>query len=675
MPEIAEKWRGVGELPEETAEEVRSKKSSDQALRDDPQWWSKVEACNLWTAAFFMPLTEAGLAVLPTSAALGRYVREQQTGSSAKNSMSEIVAAANLLAEEKHFFHWPLEFPEVTERGGFDCILGNPPWERMKLQKKEFFAGRNEDIANSSNTIDRNKMIECLPDQNLLREFAIGLRDIDAYSKFIRASKRYQLTAIKDFNLYAIFTENMWNLINSSGKIGCIVPPGIATDDPTKLLIQELVETNSLSCFYDFTNRGYIFTALESTHSFSLLTLSRTKVTQVCLAAQLWKVSDLSRKERVYTLIAEDIKKFNPNTLNLPILRTSKDIQLIGKIYNQVPILHKEGGDRENPWITKLTTMFHMSSNSEEFFKTTEQLILEGWEQQKHLLVKDGMSQMPLYESKLTDIFNHRESTFAGIPRREMFGTRPRTNKLTLEELSNPDYYSTPRYWVPQEAVKSRIPEFWKHHWLIGFRNAISAVADSRSARFVILPEVGVGHSMPLVFVQHNPKYISALVANFNSLVLDYIAKQKASGGNFSFYVVKQLPIIPPETYTKSDIDFISSRVLELVYTAWDMQPFAQDMGYTGAPFAWNPERRATLRAELDAYYAYLYGLTRDELRYILDPADIHGPDFPSETFRVLKNNEMKQFGEYRTQRLVLEAWDQMFERPARQSPAKMKAA
>ena len=115
------------------------------------------------------------------------------------------------------------------------------------------------------------------------------------------------------------------------------------------------------------------------------------------------------------------------------------------------------------------------------------------------------------------------------------------------------------------------------------------------------------------------------------------------------------------KTEKQEDIKFISSRVLELVYTAWDMQPFAKDMGYDGEPFIWNEQRRAILRAELDAYYAKLYGLTRDELRYILDPADVYGEDFPSETFRVLKNKEMNQYGEYRTQRLVLAAWDKLF--------------
>jgi hypothetical protein len=122
-----------------------------------------------------------------------------------------------------------------------------------------------------------------------------------------------------------------------------------------------------------------------------------------------------------------------------------------------------------------------------------------------------------------------------------------------------------------------------------------------------------------------------------------------------------QLPILPPFAYDSTATDFIHPRVLELTYTSHDLQPWAQDLGYDGPPFRFDPERRVLLRAELDAYYAHLYGLSRDELRYILDPADLMGPDYPSETFRVLKTNEQRQFGEYRTQRLVLEAWDRLF--------------
>ncbi len=157
-----------------------------------------------------------------------------------------------------------------------------------------------------------------------------------------------------------------------------------------------------------------------------------------------------------------------------------------------------------------------------------------------------------------------------------------------------------------------------------------------------------------------NVQFILCFLGNLNSLIFDFVTRQKLGGTDFSYFILKQLPVIPPEVYTSEDLEFISSRVLKLVYTAWDMQPFAKDMGYDGEPFIWDSQRRALLRAELDAYYAKLYGLTRDELRYILDPSDVYGPDFPSETFRVLKNNETKKYGEYRTQRLVLAAWDML---------------
>ena len=160
-------------------------------------------------------------------------------------------------------------------------------------------------------------------------------------------------------------------------------------------------------------------------------------------------------------------------------------------------------------------------------------------------------------------------------------------------------------------------------------------------------------------------------------MVCEYTARQKMGGDHLNFFILKQLPVLPPDRYTPMDLDFILPRVLELVYTAWDMQSFARDLGYEGPPFTWDEDRRALLRAELDAYYARLYGLTRKQLRYILDPhdltdrelADILDPaedppdaprtrDFPGETFRVLKQREMKEYGEYRTRRLVLAAWD-----------------
>ncbi len=233
----------------------------------------------------------------------------------------------------------------------------------------------------------------------------------------------------------------------------------------------------------------------------------------------------------------------------------------------------------------------------------------------------------------------------------------------SLTEKQDPDFRVTPRYWVDkQQEVDNKLTGKWDKQWLLALRG-ICRATDERTAIFSLLPRVALGNSSPVMLSEiSKPDLVACLQANLSSLVFDFVTRQKAGGANFNFFIVKQLPVLPSESYTPQDIEFISSRVLELVYTAWDMQPFAQDMGYQGAPFVWNPERRAILRAELDAKYAKLYGLTCDELRYILDPSDIYGAEFPSETFRVLKNKEMKEYGEYRTQRLVLAAWDRQYD-------------
>ncbi len=125
--------------------------------------------------------------------------------------------------------------------------------------------------------------------------------------------------------------------------------------------------------------------------------------------------------------------------------------------------------------------------------------------------------------------------------------------------------------------------------------------------------------------------------------------------------VYEQLPVPrPSKLMNEPCLAFITPKVLELTYTSHSLAPFARDLGHDGPPFAWDEDRRAHLRADLDAFYARAYGLTRDELRYILDPADVKGPDYPSETFRVLKEKEYRLYNEYRTRRLVLEAWDRM---------------
>jgi hypothetical protein len=197
--------------------------------------------------------------------------------------------------------------------------------------------------------------------------------------------------------------------------------------------------------------------------------------------------------------------------------------------------------------------------------------------------------------------------------------------------------------------------------WFIGWRD-ICRSTDERTVIASAIPRVGTNHKLPLFFTDQNAKLAAALLANWLTLSFDYVARQKVGGTSLTYFYLRQFPVLPPSAYEQGELDFIEPRVLELAYTSHAMKPFADDLGYDGSPFPWDPDRRAVLKAELDAYFAYLYGLSRDELRYILDPKEVMGADYPSETFRVLRENEIKAYGEYRTRRLVLEAWDRFAE-------------
>jgi hypothetical protein len=215
--------------------------------------------------------------------------------------------------------------------------------------------------------------------------------------------------------------------------------------------------------------------------------------------------------------------------------------------------------------------------------------------------------------------------------------------------------------------------------WLMGWRD-ITGVEKIRTAIATVMPRAGVGNKIPLLVPCSNVSAAesAALLGNLAALTLDFVARQKIGGTTLNFFYMKQFPVLSPNRYTSADLTFIVPRVLELTYTAHDLQAWGQELAAhdprpvaeRSQPFVWNPERRAQLRAELDAYYARLYGLNRDELRYILDPKDVMGDDYPSETFRVLKESEIRAYGEYRTRRLVLEAWDQQSTMLSNSAPA-----
>ena len=800
--EIADEATRIATMPENTLKEVKSKAKAFARYEESEQRQRLKLACDMYVAAFFaskigeVPTTRTPVDMtVPTTGTMWGVFSGVTASDPIRDHSIKVAKKSNAL-------HWPLAFPSVMVRGGFDAVVGNPPWEQIKLQEQEFFASRNPEIATAKNKAAREKKIKALSEAEsdsyegeLFLEFQEAKRAAEASSVFARKSGRFPLSGVGDVNTYALFAEHFSRLarriqkptqaeqstvpaantdrrevlgMQQAGRAGMIVPTGIATDSARSGFFKDLVESKRLNALYDFENRKGMFLDVHRSFKFSALSMGPTIYAK--FAFFLHDVAMFKEKERRFTLSPEQIESINPNTKTAPIFRSRADAELTAKLYSKVPILLEkcpEHPERDkNPWAISFQRMFDMSIDS-GFFKGEGDLIWDkfspdgaDWEH------SDGRRYVPLYEAKMIHHYDHRWATY------DSEDADRAVRDATLEEKQNPNIEPTPRYWVPEEEVDmraSRVPqrlktafkkeesqaclkalaewvlggtegldvqnpiaslnEIRKHlsdvlgkdeilssiagpnlqkwlstaapqgvemqrytpllsedldfirdydgdnwyelvggliarkmpRWLMGYRS-ITRATDERTVVGGMFPKVGVGNSLPIwsPSARFSAKQVSVLCGLLSSLTFDFIARQKVAGTNLNFFIAQQLPVIPPEDFSDSEIDLISGYVAELTYTSNAMRPWAEDLGYTGEPFAFDPDRRADLRAEIDAFFAKKYGLTQDELRYVLDPHDIKGKHYPSETFRGLRKNEMERFGEYRTQRLVRCAFDRM---------------
>jgi len=380
--------------------------------------------------------------------------------------------ADTLAAENRHnFFHWFLEFPEVFAQGGFDAVLGNPPWERIKLEEEEFFAPRDAEIAKARNKAGRQRLIGALAEKNppLAREFAEAKHGAEAGSKFARTCGRFPLTAVGDINTYALFAELARSLIGQGGRLGIIVPTGIATDYSTKDFFAAVVGPNALVSLYDFENAVGMFEGVgHGRFKFSLLTISgapRPNEEPPDFFFYAHHTEDLSNNERHFTLSADEITLINPNTRTSPTFRSKRDSEITKAIYSRVRVFLKEGPPKEDPWGISFMRMFDMSNDS-PLFRTGEQLEGEGWALTGNVFVKNSERYVPLYEAKMMYHFTHRYGDYAMRPEGSLDTELPR---ISAERLADLNYTVQPRYWVLEQQIvtrasRVRIPGQAGHH-------------------------------------------------------------------------------------------------------------------------------------------------------------------------------------------------------------------
>ena len=458
-----------------------------------------------------------------------------------------------------------------------------------------------------------------------------------------------------DVNLYSLFVERAMGLVGPTGVVGLLTPSGIASDKTAAPFFRSVATEGRLRALYDFENRKVFFPDVHASFKFCVFVADRRRHPEPAQCSfYLHSVSELADPERRFPLTAEDFATVNPNTGTAPIFRARRDAELTTAIYERLPVLvDRSGGRVVKTWPVKYATMFHMTNDSGRF-RTREELEEEegAWPIGGNRFESAAGEWVPLYVGRMIHQFDHRAASVKVNDRN--LHNPALSGDIDIEQKATPSFLPTPQYWVPAGAVS--FPDGLG--WTIAFRD-IARATDARTMIASVVPAVGLGNKIPAVFPEEDVEDYRAsavlLSANLNATIFDFVVRQKVHSTSLNWYIVEQLPVVPPDHYEsvrfgpKTAAEIVREAVLELTYTAHDMAPFARDLGYvdaTGAvrpPFRWDEERRLRLRAKLDAVFFHLYAVTdRDDVRYVYS------------TFPIVERQETNEYGRYRSRDLCL---------------------
>ena len=571
----------------------------------------------------------------------------------------ELLTEAREQIAQEGFLNWQVAFPGIwqdwrsaTLHGGFDAVIGNPPWDRVKLQQVEWFAARQPEIASAQRAADRKRMIGALQksDDPLFVEFERADERAKSAGRVARKWGDYPFLARGDINLYSLFVERAMALVKEDGVVGLLTPSGIASDKTAAPFFHSVSTEGRLRTLYDFENKKVFFPDIHASFKFCVFVATRTqRPTSARCAFYLHNVAELEDGDRSFSLTAEDFASVNPNTGTAPIFRTRRDAELTTAIYHHLPVLvNRSAGEEVKAWPVRYSTMFHMTNDS-HLFRTREEL--EDKEGAYPLGGKRFNSPsgewVPLYQGRMIHQFDHRAASVVVNP--DNIHNVALSEETSPEQKEDPNFLATPQYWVPADEVA--FPDALK--WVLAFRDIVRTT-DRRTLIAAAVPAVGMGNKIPVLLATDVDGYRRSamyLLANLNAIILDYVTRQKVQSTNMNLYILEQFPVVPPDYYesisfgSKTAAEVVRAAVLELTYTAHDMAPFARDLGYEGPPFQWDENRRLHLRAKLDALFFHLYGITdRDDIRYIYS------------TFPIVERQETADYDRYLSRDLCL-AW------------------
>jgi len=501
---ISSSFSAIADLPETTPDEVHAKEKCYADLRSGADWKKAKFACDLWTAAFFAPLTGDGKGAVPTT----RNIWDAIAGQLPQGRVAGLALA---LAQEQHFFHWPLEFPDVFAQGGFDVILGNPPWE-----VSEFRADDLPELSSKSVNGEEHGHGEVI---------AAAKAASSKKNQFFKSSGRYTLSRGGKTNLYVTFLEFSDAARNATGAVGFVVPLGFITDETTAQLFASVVGRNKLHSLKGFENEEKIFPGIHNQTKFCLFTSARPSEMGATFLVFARRIEHLNQPARWYTLTSSEIAIFNPDTHTAPLFRTNDDKLLAEQLYRRWPVVGR--------WIEPARPRFKRG-----FYNTSTDK-----KKLKKVNRENGFSsgqpgELPaLYEGKMFGAFDHRFGTYEGQSKAQARkGVLPHVND---ERHRRSEYMVTPRYVVAAEAMTAKYVQLnWDRHWVIGWRDVTNSTSE-RTSVAAALPKVVFDDGVSLFLLDGPRKYSAYALALLNSLVFDYLIRQKYAGSHLKAYVDK----------------------------------------------------------------------------------------------------------------------------------------
>jgi hypothetical protein len=564
---------------------------------------------------------------------LALWLRSAQKGKTLADLSQNIICGNSLVSDpdvDPLAMNWRKVFPDVFSRqkGGFDCVIGNPPWERIKLQEREFFDAVAPNIAAAVDAATRRKLIAKLQKTNpeFHDRYLKAKGSAEKTLGHVRRCGRFPLTGKGDINTYSVFAELAHTIVAPAGRVGLLVPSGIASDKTNKDFFGELINSSTLVGLYDFENKAPIFPDVHRSYKFSVLLFGgcgrqSPSADFVFFAHRMQELRDTHRH---VSLSTDDFKLLNPNTKTCPVFRSQRDAELTKSIYQRVPILldrtRKEGG---NPWGVKFLRMFDQT-NDAELFHVTERLKAEGFKRHGPLWKKGRKTFLPLYEAKMVQMYDHRAASVILDP--QNWFRQGQTEQTSLAPHQNPEFSATPRWWAEAAAAKKALGDDTPPA-LLAFKN-VTSPTNQRTMIAAFIPPVGVINSAPLILFEDiiSANQQCCFLANLNAFALDYVVRQKIGGVNLNFFLIEQFPIFAPDFYAqvcpwdrkKTLQKWISDRVLKLTCTSNDMKALAEAANLKPPVHKWNPAERLDLQAQLDAAFFLLYAIHREDTEYIL---------------------------------------------------------